>query len=43
MLNICICQIIRDEQRYLEEWINHYLNLGINKIILFEDVNSNSH
>ena len=43
MLNICICQIIRDEQRYLEEWINHYLNLGINKIILFEDVNSKSH
>jgi len=43
MINICICQLIKDEQRYIEEWINYYLNLGINKFILFEDWNSSSH
>lgn len=43
MLNICICQLIKDEQRYIEEWIDYYLNLGISKFILFEDWNSSSH
>lgn len=43
MLNICICQLIKDEQRYIEEWIEYYLDLGIKKFILFEDWNSSSH
>jgi len=43
MLNICICQLIKDEQRYIEEWIDFYLNLGVSKFILFEDWNSSSH
>ena len=43
MLNICICQLIKDEQRYIEEWIDYYLNLGISKFVLFEDWNSSSH
>lgn len=43
MLNICICQLIKDEQRYIEEWIDYYLNLGISKFVLFEDWNSTSH
>lgn len=43
MLKICICQLIKDEQRYIEEWIDYYLELGISKFILFEDWNSTSH
>ena len=43
MLNICICQLIKDEQRYIEEWIDYHLNLGISKFVLFEDYNSTSH
>ena len=42
-MNICICQLIKDEQRYIEEWIDYYLNFGISKFILFEDRNSTSH
>ena len=42
-LNICICQLIKDEQRYIEEWIDYYLNLGISYFVLFEDWNSTSH
>ena len=43
MLNICICQLIKDEQIYIEEWIDYHLNLGISKFVLFEDYNSTSH
>ena len=42
-MNICICQLIKDEQRYIEEWIEYYINLGISKFILVEDWNSTSH
>ena len=42
-MRTCICVIIKDEHRYLEEWINHHLNLGIDEIFLFEDYNSISH
>lgn len=43
MLNICICQLIKNEHRYIEEWIEYYLNMGISKFILIEDWNSRSH
>lgn len=43
MIKICVCQIIKDEQRYIQEWIDFYINLGICKFILFEDYNSTSH
>ena len=43
MIKICICQLIKDEQRYIQEWIDFYISLGICKFILFEDYNSSSH
>lgn len=43
MVKICICQLIKDEQRYMQEWIDFYISLGICKFILFEDYNSSSH
>lgn len=39
----CICTVIKDEQDYLEEWINYNINLGINHIFIFEDIDSCSH
>lgn len=38
-----ICAIIKDEQLFLKEWIDYHLNLGFNKIVLFEDFDSTSH
>jgi len=38
-----ICAIIKDEQRFLKEWIDYHLNLGFNHIYLYEDYNSTSH
>jgi len=34
---------IKDEHRYLEEWIEYHIRLGINKFILYEDEGSESH
>ena len=34
---------IKNENRYLEEWINWHIKLGFNKFILFEDYDSVSH
>lgn len=38
-----ICAIIKDEQPYLEEWLQYHLSLGFDKIYLFEDCDSKSH
>lgn len=42
-MKICVCSIIKDEEKYLEEWINHNINLGIDSIYLYEDYGSKSH
>lgn len=39
----CICTVIKNEELYLDEWINYHLNLGIDHIFIFEDIDSNSH
>ena len=38
-----ICAIIKDEHRFLDEWINYHLGIGFNTIHLFEDKDSVSH
>ena len=34
---------IKNENRYLEEWLNYHIKLGFNKFILYEDKDSDSH
>lgn len=38
-----ICAIIKNEHRYLAEWIEHHLSIGFDDIYLFEDFGSDSH
>lgn len=38
-----ICTIIKNEQYYLEEWINHNLSIGFTDIYLYEDDGSDTH
>ena len=40
---IAICAIIKDEHRYLKEWLDYHLNIGINQIYLYEDTTSKTH
>lgn len=39
---IAICSMIKDEQEYLKEWIEHHLHIGITSIYLYEDDTNNS-
>lgn len=43
MNKICIYSIIKDERDYIDEWIRHHINLGMDKIFIYEDINSVSH
>lgn len=38
-----VMTIIKNEHRYLDEWIKYHFKLGINTIIIFEDLDSESH
>lgn len=38
-----ICTIIKNEHKYLQEWIEYHLNLGFTHIYLFEDYGSKTH
>ena len=42
-MKIASCTIIKDEHLFLDEWIQHNLNIGIDCIYLYEDIGSNSH
>ena len=42
-MTTCILTIIKNEHEYLDEWIKYHLNLGIDHIFIFEDIDSESH
>lgn len=42
-MNTAICAQIKNEERYLNEWLDYHLKLGIDHIYLFEDYGSRSH
>ena len=39
----CILTVIKNEQEYLDEWIKYHLDLSIDHIFIFEDIDSDSH
>lgn len=38
-----ICAIVKNEQRFIREWVEHYLNIGFDKLYVFEDFGSKTH
>lgn len=42
-MKYCIVTIIKNEQKYLNEWLQYHINLGIDNIFVFEDTGSESH
>ena len=42
-MKTAICVMIKDENDYLDEWLDYHLNLGIDEIYLYEDYDSKSH
>jgi hypothetical protein len=43
MSKIGIFTIIKNEHRFLDEWLQYHIKLGIDKLYVFEDVDSLSH
>ena len=39
----CILTVIKNEHQYLDEWIKYHLDLGVNHIFIYEDIDSDSH
>lgn len=42
-MKTCILTVIKNEQEYLDEWIQYHLHLGIDHLFIFEDLGSDSH
>lgn len=42
-MRTCIFTIIKNEHEYIQEFIEYHLNLGIDFIFIFEDIDSESH
>lgn len=38
-----ICAIVKDEQRFIREWAEYYLNIGFDKLYVYEDFGSRTH
>lgn len=36
-MNFLICAIIKNENLYLREWVEYHLNLGFNKIVIYDN------
>jgi hypothetical protein len=39
---LTICTQIRDESAYVVEWVEHYLNMGASKVIIYDDGSSDN-
>ena len=37
MIKVAVCCIGRQENRYINEFISHYLNLGVDKIFIYDN------
>lgn len=42
-MSSCILTVIKNEHQYLDEWIKYHLDLGVDHIFIFEDIDSDSH
>lgn len=38
-----ICAIVKNEQRFIREWAEHYLRIGFDRLYIYEDFGSASH
>lgn len=40
-MKIGVCAILKNENLYLREWVEHYINLGFDKIVLYDNNDKN--
>jgi len=39
-LKIAVCAIMKDENPYLEEWVEHYKNIGVDEIFIYDNLSN---
>ena len=39
----CIFTVIKNEHEYLDDWIRYHLDIGVNHLFIFEDIDSETH
>ena len=37
MLEIYVCAIMKNNYKYINEWVNHYISLGVSKVIIYDN------
>lgn len=42
-MKTCILTVIKNEHLYLDEWIKYHLDIGVDHLFIFEDIDSGSH
>jgi hypothetical protein len=40
-VKIAVCAIMKDENPYIEEWINHYKKIGVDKTFIYDNLSKN--
>lgn len=38
-----LCGIVKNEQRFIREWVEHYLRIGFSRLYIYEDYGSDTH
>lgn len=41
-MKVAVCAIAKNENKYINEWAEHYISLGVDKIYLFDNNNSST-
>ena len=41
-MRVVVCALAKNEHLYINEWVKHYVNLGFDKIYLYDNDDNNS-
>lgn len=41
-MRVVVCALAKNEHLYINEWVNHYINLGVDKIFIYDNDDKNS-
>ena len=39
-MKVYVCALAKNEHLYINEWVNHYVKLGVDKIFIFDNDDS---
>ena len=36
-MEVVVCAMAKNEHKYINEWVEHYINLGVDKIYIYDN------